>query len=1156
MARQTTPKGRRLEAALAPRQRAGGSVQAALTRRRFMGHFSAAAAALGMPPLLAGCGGGDDEVAPAPAPLTRPSETRTLFFNFSHLGRADTTHVLVAGGKRYPLTKVSDKPEVLSTARQGNEFLRSVSDDKITHHLEGAVLSTSSVTLGYVMTAADPASGTWQMSSMYFNIPSTSVAHAHAQARVRTAAGALPLSGKRRMYGLRAAVSAQDLLDEHALVDTNSHAEALVGLHPELLSLEPNSAAHVHHNYISVDSNTQFLALAILPSLSPAVPQGSPNVSGAWATLVPLMDDTKTPPVPVKLSDGKLNQYYPDWNPKVDQVAGPAMLSVHTLVKNDESLGVDVTGLNPNNPGPADQLSGKLWSRHDGATSFARTLNVARATAAPTYTFTQAGSNTGLVVSPPEDSDYTVLGDGRVQVNIDIAFNWFLRWLGTYVQFTDPNGNVLKTSALPSDTVPKRPGPYPNALDPDDTVVFVDVISSAFTLFGVPILPGSTASAIKIPAGAQTLRVYYGGAGLSGSDLPELNGTSVALIGAAMTLIINYGITGIFLAAGVNEGLSPVVKRAISLGGGLLVRELIAIIGADAFGGGGVPTLGTAENIVKTLFTGVVTPLLAELVAEVAALLAAAQIIDSIPIAGQIARGIAAATGAAELAQTTIEIAISPHAYLYTIVLTHDVSVTILPDANNTQFPQLPLGYTLYYKVTYAFDGLDASPHVLDAVDVPDPTVASIPITLSGIPRGGQVNITIGFYARKSSTPVGQNDWCAGNGTTGLVDNTLDQAPDIRITQIKVPIQSSTHYLHTRKTTLDAQSRHVWSSVAVAPPYVPPPNGQQQGLGAFNGITVRQGRSLPAQAGYVGYAWKAFSSGVNGCSAGAPGQLDQLANLNTDASNGGVNAQNGYATSACGQQAGVRLGYNLLSHDAKNCYLDSTSLHIRPVQLDPPQFADPRSGQSFGQLNLDSTRLLLHPTGHIVSINNENHILEALRLPAAPLADADATQRYLARTSVGQGSRPGKMISPVAAAVSPEGVVLVLEDAGGNNRIQAFDVAGNSVPFFSKQPRPYFLQLAATTDVQYLDLAVEFTGYLYVLSKDAGNNHRLDIYHPGQTDTQPICTTLGVNAANLTVDFWRGVYTLNYEVLTLPGGAMPTFTEPSVSLWEPTPPVE
>ena len=63
--------------------------------------------------------------------------------------------------------------------------------------------------------------------------------------------------------------------------------------------------------------------------------------------------------------------------------------------------------------------------------------------------------------------------------------------------------------------------------------------------------------------------------------------------------------------------------------------------------------------------------------------------------------------------------------------------------------------------------------------------------------------------------------------------------------------------------------------------------------------------------------------------------------------------------------------------------------------------------------------------------------------------------------------------------------------------------------------------------------------------------YRLDLYHPEQTGNQPIATTFDVNAARLTVDFWRNVYTLNYEVLRLPNGNAAGLTEPSVSLWTP-----
>ena len=37
--------------------------------------------------------------------------------------------------------------------------------------------------------------------------------------------------------------------------------------------------------------------------------------------------------------------------------------------------------------------------------------------------------------------------------------------------------------------------------------------------------------------------------------------------------------------------------------------------------------------------------------------------------------------------------------------------------------------------------------------------------------------------------------------------------------------------------------------------------------------------------------------------------------------------------------------------------------------------------------------------------------------------------------------------------------------------------------------------------------------------------------------------------------FWRNVYTPNYEVLLLPDGKIPDFTEPSVTVWVPPPPV-
>jgi hypothetical protein len=249
---------------------------------------------------------------------------------------------------------------------------------------------------------------------------------------------------------------------------------------------------------------------------------------------------------------------------------------------------------------------------------------------------------------------------------------------------------------------------------------------------------------------------------------------------------------------------------------------------------------------------------------------------------------------------------------------------------------------------------------------------------------------------------------------------------------------------------------------------------------------------------------------------------------------------------------GAHVAYSLLSHSTSNFYLDTTNSVIRQVQLDPtPQFANPASNQAWGKLNMASTAVLLHPTGRLVSVTN--HKMETLKMPTAPMSDEDAATNLLAQVHSGQGSRPGLISSPAAAAISPDGVILVLEQ--DNNRIQAFDTGANPVQFFTKQQQAYFLNLTATAsgDTVYLDLAVEFTGFLYVLSYNQSSNlYRMDIYHPEQSDTNPISTTQNFNAAKLTVDFWRNVYTLNYELMQLPNGTTPPITEPSVSLWVPS----
>jgi hypothetical protein len=94
--------------------------------------------------------------------------------------------------------------------------------------------------------------------------------------------------------------------------------------------------------------------------------------------------------------------------------------------------------------------------------------------------------------------------------------------------------------------------------------------------------------------------------------------------------------------------------------------------------------------------------------------------------------------------------------------------------------------------------------------------------------------------------------------------------------------------------------------------------------------------------------------------------------------------------------------------------------------------------------------------------------------------------------------------------------------------------------------------------LEYLDLACEPEGFIYVLSYvrpgDKRSDYRLDIYNPDGTHlarTPKEGTTAdGVNAAKITVDHWRTLFTLNYERISGPGGR----PEPSISQWSPSAP--
>ncbi len=96
------------------------------------------------------------------------------------------------------------------------------------------------------------------------------------------------------------------------------------------------------------------------------------------------------------------------------------------------------------------------------------------------------------------------------------------------------------------------------------------------------------------------------------------------------------------------------------------------------------------------------------------------------------------------------------------------------------------------------------------------------------------------------------------------------------------------------------------------------------------------------------------------------------------------------------------------------------------------------------------------------------------------------------------------------------------------------------------------LRAESLTGLTYLDIATETKGYIYVLSvlQTTGQpEFRLDLYNPDGTVLTPKAQP-GVNAGKITVDQYRSMFSLNFNVVLGPGDR----TEPGVSTWMPSTP--
>ena len=1073
--------------------------------------------------LLSACGGGDTDTQALG--LAGKRETRDLHFDLSH-GQIANPELRLTNSSTHRKTLIEHTAESRARHRQSDPILGSVSDEKLTHYLEGVDVPAEAIQLGSVW-GTHPTTGKPMLALNFLHVPSSSM-DALAKRRVARGQIARGLTAKLRSYGVTQAAldSAPTQSQIGPLSGPFDVATALIFQHPAITNLDPNLGADIVDRVQNLpcdpndDTCTPYsgdvafqIALMIGASNYP-----STTSSASWATLATIPDPTTQLPA----VDEKGNTLYRfEMNPALADPVGAAVKAILNNI-NDDPL-----------------FMGTNWQSKDGGIGQQPQPTQVAVAARQAL----AASDFALVASVP-------FGARRSGVRLhDIAFdndrnvvftvvNEYIRSNGVYVQYYDGAG-----TSIPNTTA--------TAYD-DGDAYYNSIISPQIQVMGIP-LQGSTAISTNfrftMPPDAAKAVVYYGGLGLGGMDAFSKK----ALIGTVLTLVLNIGLPMICLTAGISITLQNGLRAAATqlLTDPIVIQNILKLLVVAISGGtiaAGIQSSATNLSIKPFLISAgtFLLQLFLSSAPRMGALLASFALIsaplEAAPFVGLALWVLSTAADLATIGETLIECLTCPAIDQTTVSLMMQSSVQISRDCNDFQFPATARTWTVkaFYDggTTPIVVNGTIQPGQVDPISVPLTTTSSTGAVL-GVPSGGNVQVQVYFYSEQGCL--------VGQGTTGSIGNIPDKTTGslvipVSITEMKVPLDATSSYKHYSKLTYSGGA-HQWSPTAPQPTLTHANlcQGNDGAVCALHGLTVH------TASGMAGYGYNAGGQGVSLCTGGGSAtSMNVVQNIFL-----GSNPDSGLKLSTCGDATPIGIAYSptgvvtgglnfLLQQDSDGVY------QLRSTDLTAGNF-DLAQTLSWGRFSSPLDSLTTMGTSHVVGVNRATHTMEILRLPAAPSSTADELVSVpFPALAGGKGSRAGLLNTPVAVC-SVNGTLLVLEQ--GNTRVQAFDADGNNVNTFkdaSNNDTP-LMPLMAESGVTYLDIAVEGAGYIYVLSYiDSGRtpeNYRLDVYTP---TGQFLFRTSSVAAANIAVDLYRNVYSLNYETVD----DAPR-TEPSLSQWQP-----
>ncbi len=204
------------------------------------------------------------------------------------------------------------------------------------------------------------------------------------------------------------------------------------------------------------------------------------------------------------------------------------------------------------------------------------------------------------------------------------------------------------------------------------------------------------------------------------------------------------------------------------------------------------------------------------------------------------------------------------------------------------------------------------------------------------------------------------------------------------------------------------------------------------------------------------------------------------------------------------------------------------------LAYDPDNLSDPTQSAQIQVVTAGQSWIITDPRSQAWQVLNQSGMLNIYQRSAAPTVLSQiAGNRWLVTDS----------------QMGPSWILQV--SSGNPTLVEVFDCFS----YFPLQTGPN------GNNLNYLDMAVEAQGYMYVLSYQndgsATTDYLLDVYAPDGTflfrspDSTKTLTPQNIVAGRISVDIWRDLYALTYETLNGPNGAL----QPGVAHWMPTPPL-